>query len=164
MDDLLTERLALHPLTAPEAARIAAGERTPDTRWAADYPAEGERTGARMFLRACEAVGDPQPFGGYEIRLRADGLAVGGIGFHGGPDGHGTVEVGYGLAESARGHGYATEALRAFVGLAVAHGAALVTANTTHDNVPSQRVMTAAGMVLVREDDELKYYEAPSAR
>lgn len=158
MDDLLTDRLAIHPLTADEAGRIAAADRGPDTHWAPDYPADGERAGARMFLRACAAVGDPQPFGCYEIRLRADGTAIGGIGFHGAPDEQGAVEVGYGLAASARGHGYAAEALRAVICLARAHGATRVTGNTTHDNLPSQRVMAAAGMAFTREDAVLRHY------
>ncbi|MDH6579431.1 GNAT family N-acetyltransferase [Kitasatospora sp. MAP5-34] len=159
MNDLLTDRLVLHPFTAEEARLVETGERGPDTHWAPDYPAEGERTGARMFVRACEAVGDPQPFGGYEIRRASDGRAIGGIGFHGGPDEHGAVEVGYGLAESARGQGYAREAVRRMVELAREQGVTKFLGNTGHDNVPSQRVMLAAGMTLVNEDEELKYYE-----
>ena len=37
---------------------------------------------------------------------------IGAAGFTGQPDETGAVRVGYGLAESARGHGYATEALK----------------------------------------------------
>jgi RimJ/RimL family protein N-acetyltransferase len=159
MNDFLTERLAIHPLTAAEAERIVAADRGPDTNWAADYPAEGEQTGARMFLKACEAIGDPQPFGCYEIRLGADGPAIGGIGFHGAPDEQGAVEIGYGLAESARGRGYAREAVRGIAEFCRAQGVRTLIANTTHDNVASQRVMEAAGMTLVRADDELKHYE-----
>ncbi|MEU9130975.1 GNAT family N-acetyltransferase [Kitasatospora sp. NPDC048540] len=158
MNDLLTERLAIHPLTAEEAELVAAGRPGPGTNWAPDYPAEGERTGARMFLRACAAVGDPHPFGGYEIRLRADGRAIGGIGFHGAPDEDGAVAIGYGLAESARGRGYAREAVHALLGLARSHGVTALLGDTTHDNLPSQRVMLAVGMELVDEDEELKYY------
>ena len=40
---------------------------------------------------------------------------IGAAGFQGPPDDTGAVRVGYGLAESARGHGYATEALRALL-------------------------------------------------
>ncbi|GAA2826524.1 hypothetical protein GCM10010441_58770 [Kitasatospora paracochleata] len=158
MNDLLTGRLIIRPLTAADAETIVADEAGSHPDWAPDYPAPGERIGARMFLKACAAIGDPQPFGNYEIRLRDHGTAIGGIGFHGGPDENGAVEVGYGLAESARGQGYAREALAAVVELARSHGAAAVLADTTHDNVPSQRVLLAAGLELVRQDDDLQYY------
>jgi len=159
MNDLLTERLALHPFTTTEAEQVANATPGPDSNWAPGYPAEGEQSGARMFLRACEAVGDPHPFGGYEIRLRSDGRAIGGIGFHGGPDDDGAVEIGYGLAESVRGQGYAAEAVRRMVEFAREQGVTTFLGNTTHDNVPSQQVMLAAGMRFAREDGELKHYE-----
>jgi RimJ/RimL family protein N-acetyltransferase len=161
MNDLLTERLALHPFTQAEAERVAAAEAGPDSNWAADYPAPGEQSGARMFVKACAAVGDPQPFGGYEIRLRATGQAIGGIGFHGAPDEHGVVEIGYGLSESVRGQGYAREAVLALIEFCRAQGVRTFTGNTDLDNFPSQRVMESAGLALVREDEELKYYELP---
>ncbi|GAA1258470.1 hypothetical protein GCM10009665_55830 [Kitasatospora nipponensis] len=159
MNDLLTERLILHPLTIEEAERVAAGEAGPQDRWAADYPAEGDRVGARMFVKGHAATGgDTHPFGGYEIRRREDGLAIGGIGFHGGPDEHGAVSIGYGLAESARGQGYAVEALRAILAAAPGWGVRRLLGDTDHDNLPSQRVMTSAGLLLTHESDELKYY------
>jgi RimJ/RimL family protein N-acetyltransferase len=159
MDDLLTDRLILHPLTIEEAERIAAGEAGPDDNWAADYPAEGERVGARMFAKRQRAdENDLRPWGGYEIRRRSDGAAIGGIGFHGTPDEGGTAEVGYGLAESVRGQGYASEALRGILAGVRAWGGKRLIADTDLGNIPSQRVMEAVGMVLTREDDELKYY------
>ncbi|WP_441248729.1 GNAT family N-acetyltransferase [Kitasatospora sp. McL0602] len=162
MEDLLTARLILHPFTAEEARQVAAADRRPDSNWAPDYPTEGEQTGARMFVLACEAVGDPQPFGGYEIRLASDGSAVGGIGFHGGPDERGFVEIGYGLAPSVRGKGYAAEAVRRMIELCrETEGVKIFGGNTDLDNVPSQHVMAAAGLQLVREDEALKFYELP---
>ncbi|GAA2151670.1 hypothetical protein GCM10009760_47320 [Kitasatospora kazusensis] len=159
--DLLTDRLVLHPFTVAEARQVEAAERGPEHNWAPDYPAEGERTGARMFANAAEAYGDPHPFGGYEIRRASDGLAIGGIGFHGGPDEDGAVEIGYGLAESARRQGYAVEAVRRMIELAREQGVAKFLGNTDLDNIPSQRVMLSAGLSFVREDEQLKYYELP---
>ncbi|WP_406386701.1 GNAT family N-acetyltransferase [Streptomyces sp. NBC_00211] len=60
--------------------------------------------------------GDPAPFGAYEIRRRADGLTIGGAGFHGPADAAGVVTVGYGLVPAARGRGHPAEALRALPG------------------------------------------------
>ena len=88
----------------------------------------------------------------------ADGRAIGGIGFKGQPDG-GCVEIGYGLAPSARGHGYAAEAVIALLAIAADHGLSRVIADTTLDNIASQRTLIQAGFRLVRTDAEGHYYE-----
>jgi RimJ/RimL family protein N-acetyltransferase len=79
------------------------------------------------------------------IRPR-DGLAVGSIGFFGPPGTDGQVEVGYGLVESARGQGLATDALTVIVAAAEAAGARVI-AHTAADNLPSQRVLARCGFV-----------------
>ncbi|MFF7364407.1 GNAT family N-acetyltransferase [Streptomyces sp. NPDC008125] len=161
MEDLVTARLVLHPLTIAEARRLvmgAAGERAHDESWAPGYPDEGDVAGARRFLRSCASTGDPQPFGPYEIRRRQDGLAVGGVAFHGHADDWGIVTIGYGLVPSARGRGFATEALRALLDLARDNGVTGVEGDTDQRNVASQRVMNAVGMRLVAQDNRLKYY------
>ncbi|MFJ4923951.1 GNAT family N-acetyltransferase [Streptomyces sp. NPDC088725] len=158
MNDLLTERLVLHPMSPLEAERVAAGEAADGDLWAPGYPAEGDMSGARLFLTACAITGDPRPFGAYEIRLRADGVAIGGIGFHGAPDDSGRVTIGYGLVPRARGNGYASEALRVLLEFARASGITRVLGDADQDNIASQRVMTTAGMRLVAEDAKLKYY------
>lgn len=142
---------------------MVAGEPGPEDSWAPGYPTEGERTGARHFLSGCQDGNDPHPFGNFEIRRREDGVAIGGIGFHGGPDEHGAVEVGYGLAESARGQGYATEAVLAVLEHARAAGAVVFRAETTADNRASQGVLRKAGLELVREDGESLHFERPLA-
>ncbi|WP_354644133.1 hypothetical protein [Kitasatospora camelliae] len=53
-----------------------------------------------------------------------------------------------------------TGAVRAVLGYARELGVTAVRGNTEHANLPSQRVMPAAGMEFVREDGELKYYRA----
>ncbi|MEU8686215.1 GNAT family protein [Streptomyces sp. NPDC048611] len=159
MDDLVTPRLILHPLSPDEAQRLLAGEPDSDARWAPDYPTAGDTAGARRFLSVCADTGNPQPFGAYEIRLRDHAQAIGGLGFHGPADHHGTVTIGYGLSPSAHGKGYASEALRALLTFARAHGITCVKGDTDHDNIASQHVMTAVGMQLVAEDERLRYYE-----
>jgi RimJ/RimL family protein N-acetyltransferase len=159
MDDLVTARLVLHPLSPGEAGQIAAGEPDSGARWAPGYPAGGDRAGARRFLNVCASTGDPRPFGAYEIRRRSDGQAVGGVGFHGPADHDGSVTIGYGLIPSVQGRGYAAEALRALLAFARTRGITCVHGDTDHDNVASQHVMTAAGMALAAEDERLKYYK-----
>ena len=60
---------------------------------------------------------------------------------------------------SARGHGYAAEALIALLSIAADHGPSTVIANTTLDNVASQRSLIRAGFHLVGSDSELHHYE-----
>jgi RimJ/RimL family protein N-acetyltransferase len=158
MDDLVTARLLLHPMNAEEAERVLSGSPDEAARWAPGYPAEGDASAARRFLRTCASTGDPQPFGTYVIRRREDGHAIGGVDYHGTPDENGGVTIGYGLISSAHGKGYASEALRALLAFARAQGVSSVEGDTDRGNLASQHVMTAVGMRLVAEDDRLKYY------
>lgn len=159
MDDLLTARLVLHPMTPGEAQHVAAGEPHGGAGWEPGYPGAADVAGARAFLRVCASTGDPQPFGAYEIRRREDGRAIGGLGFHGPADAEGAVTIGYGLIPSARGAGYAAEALRALLALARGLGVTRVRGDADRDNRASHHVMTAVGMRMVAEDGRLKYYE-----
>ena len=145
-NDLVTARLILHLMTASEAEQMMAGEPESGARWAPGYPTDGDVIAARRFLGACASTGDPRPFGNYEIRLREDGRAIGGVGFHGPADEDGCVTIGYGLIQSARGKGYASEALRGLLLFARAHGVTCVKGDADHVNVASQHVMMAAGM------------------
>ena len=159
MDDLVTMRLVLHPMSVSEAERVLTGDPDDAARWAPEYPAEGDASAARRFLNTCAHTGDPRPFGNYEIRRREDGRAIGGVGFHGTPDENGSVTIGYGLIPSAHGKGYASEALRALLAFARARGITSVKGDTDHDNTASQHVMAAVGMRLIAEDERLKYYK-----
>jgi RimJ/RimL family protein N-acetyltransferase len=159
MTDVRTSRLALHAIDVAEGERIFARSAGPGDVWADDFPFEGDIGAVGGFLRATAAKGEQRPFGYYRITRSADGQAVGGIGFKGRPDG-GCVEIGYGLAPSARGHGYAAEAVVALLAVAAGHEIPRVIADTTLDNVASQRTLIRAGFRLVRSDPELHYYEA----
>lgn len=154
----MTTRLLLHPMSEAEAAYVEAGERPAGALWAPGYPEGGDRAATRRFLATCADAGSPQPFGAYEIRRRSDGHAIGGAGFHGRPDSDGQVAIGYGLIPSARGQGYASEALRALLALARSRGVTSVKGDADLDNLGSHRVMEAAGMRLVGVDERLRYF------
>jgi RimJ/RimL family protein N-acetyltransferase len=157
--DVRTTRLLLHPIDVAEGERIVARTAGPDDSWAPDFPFEGDVGAVGGFLRATAASGEQRPFGFYRITRLADGRAIGGIGFKGQPV-DGCVEIGYGLAPSARGDGYAAEAVVAVLSLAAEHGLSRVVADTTLDNIASQRTLSRAGFRLVGADDELQLYEA----
>jgi RimJ/RimL family protein N-acetyltransferase len=127
--------------------------------WADDFPFEGDVGAVGGFLRATATDGEQRPFGYYRIARLADGRAIGGVGFKGRPAG-GCVEIGYGLVPSARGHGYAAEAVAALLAVAAGYGLSRVIADTASDNVASQRTLIRAGFRLVGTDVELHHYEA----
>lgn len=137
------------PATAADLATVGDG----GFAWAGAAPAEGTRVGAGMMVKQYEeGVFHPQ-WGMYVLVRREDDLAVGAMGFHGVPDDDGRVEIGYDLVESARGHGYATEALRALSAWALARdGVRTVTAVIDRANTPSQNVVTRAGFTRVGEN------------
>ncbi|MFK0258507.1 GNAT family N-acetyltransferase [Streptomyces sp. NPDC090445] len=158
----MTERLVLHRLTVGEAEALVAGIRAGGVGVlrAPEYPMDGDVAAAGRFLRSCaEGRGGRHP-GAHEIRRRDDGCAIGGLDFHGPAGEDGSVTIGYGLVPSARGRGYASEALRALLAFAREVGITCVKGDADHANAASQHVMTAAGMRLVAEDERVRYYEA----
>jgi GNAT superfamily N-acetyltransferase len=146
ISSVATARLLLHPMTVDEAERVVARTPLAGDDWAEGYPGDGDVRACTGFLRGVAERGGPGVFGVYRIRLLDTGVAVGGIGFHGPPDAEGFVTVGYGVVPSVRGKGYATEALRALVGVAREAGAAGVKGDADLANTASHRVMEGAGL------------------
>jgi RimJ/RimL family protein N-acetyltransferase len=147
-----TERLTLTTLTRDEADALRVGERT-GRAWAPDYPTDGDLLVAAVVGEAGDAYDEAAVLGPLQIRRAATGEAIGGIGFLSAPDADGAAEVGYGLAESARGQGLATEALAAVLALARSCGVRVVVAMTAPDNAPSHRVLQRTGFVRAGESE-----------
>ncbi|MFC7892351.1 GNAT family N-acetyltransferase [Streptomyces sp. NPDC057381] len=146
------DRLTLQGVTPAAAADLAAGG-DGGFAWVEGGPYEGTRVGAGLLLKAYEAGVHRPEWGVFTLVRREDGLAVGGMGFHGPPDEDGRVEVGYDLAEAARGQGYATEALRVLSAWALARDEVTsVFATTEPDNTASQAVIARAGFRRVTVD------------
>ena len=79
-------------------------------------------------------------------------LSVGRAGYHGPPDAHGMVEVGYAVDPTYRRQGYARAALGALLGRAAREpGVRTVRASISPDNVPSLRLVAQYGFVEVGE-------------
>jgi RimJ/RimL family protein N-acetyltransferase len=157
-----SDRLWLRQLEAEEARSLLQGKADPERPWMAGYPMQGTLIAVEAFVRAVDNGADPGAYGVYQLVRSGDDVVVGDIGFHGPPNPGGSVTVGYGLAPGARGQGYATEALRAVVAWALAQpGVVAVEADTTHANLPSQRVMERAGMRLYDRSDQLRFYRVP---
>ena len=150
-----SERLTLEQITPELARRILVRNELPTDKWHAEYPFADE-LGPLKHLAQSEAPASV--FTMYLIREDRSGLAIGGLGFFGPPDQQGGIEFGYGLIASARGKGYATEAVHAALEFARAHGAMHAKADTAPDNLPSQRVLEKAGLKLVEKSDSAFYY------
>lgn len=161
--DYETARLNLHAVDEAEARRISDAAPDSGDLWADGYPFGGDLAALGGFLQATERDGEQRPFGYYQIRVRADGRAVGGVGFKGQPV-EGVVEIGYGLVESARGHGYAAEAVEQLMQIARQAGVTTIRADTELDNMASSVTLQRAGFHQVGADSELLYYEVNLVR
>ncbi|MFJ8083443.1 GNAT family N-acetyltransferase [Streptomyces sp. NPDC096205] len=145
------DRLALEGVTPAAAADLHSGG-DGGFDWVEDGPFDGTRVASQMLWQAYEAGVHRPEFGVYVLVREEDDRAVGGMGFHGAPDEQGRVEVGYDLAESARGQGYATEALGALTRWALdREDVTTLVATVDRDNLASQAVVTRTGFVQVGE-------------
>ncbi|MBM7170001.1 GNAT family N-acetyltransferase [Streptomyces sp. G44] len=139
--------VSLWEVSPVAAADLAAGG-TGGLAWIEGGPFPGTRGAAGRVAKAY-ADGTHRPeWGLYAVVRAEDGLAVGGMGFHGPPDEEGCLEVGYDLAEAARGRGYATAALRALSAWALDRpGVTSLLGLADPENTASQGVLTRAGYV-----------------
>ncbi|MFD5798592.1 GNAT family N-acetyltransferase [Streptomyces diastatochromogenes] len=139
----------------PAAARDLRAGGDGGFEWIENGPYQGTREAATYLVKAYEAGVHRPEFGVFALVRHEDGRAIGGIGFHGVPDEEGRVEVGYDLVEGARGHGYATEALRTLTEWAlVRDDVDTVFATIEGDNLPSQRVVARSGFTRATVEEE----------
>ena len=155
-----SSRLKLHRIRPTDAQSIidGTGRSGPSDcggLWHPDYPLLDELDPLRMLANTAKSS---TGFTLYQIRITASDTAIGGIGFFGPPDIDGSVEVGFGLVEAERGKGFATEALNSLVEYAKANGARKIRADTSVENISSQRVLHKAGFTKTHLDEGLIYY------
>ncbi|MEV5981994.1 GNAT family N-acetyltransferase [Streptomyces sp. NPDC052114] len=145
--------VVLREVTPAAAMDLAAGG-TGGLTWIDGGPFDGTRRAAEMVTKAYFGGVHRPMWGLYAVVRAADETAVGGMGFHGPPDENGCAEVGYDLAEAARGRGYATEALRSLSGWALRQpGVTSLLAVIEATNTASQGVVTRAGYVRLADRD-----------
>jgi RimJ/RimL family protein N-acetyltransferase len=158
----MTPRVELIALDAATLRSLAEGDLTAANRTApvalTPYLAGPECQGV-WRIRARQVVEDP-PSAAWVTRIVWDpdrGAAVGRAGYHGPPDEHGMVEVGYSVDPRYRRRGYARAALRALLERAGREpGVTTVRASISPGNVASRDLVLAHGFVAVgeQEDDE----------
>ena len=150
-------RLLLRECLPDDAAALAAGA-AGGLVWIDGGPGEGTAVAAGMTVRAAEAGMYRPGWGLFTIQRADDGTALGGAGFHGPPVG-GVAEIGYDLCVSARGAGWATDAVRLVTRWALDRpDVDTVVATTEHGNGASRRVLERAGFVRGEDRDGLRAY------
>lgn len=146
-DALATDRLVLRRWSSDEIARVVGGGRM--SHWAEDFPAEGDRVIAGVIAAQRDSTAES---GHRVIAERDGGRLVGSISLLW-PPGDGALEIGYGVVPSRRGRGYASEATRAMVALALASdGVHTVYADVELTNPASVRVLENAGLLRLSGD------------
>ncbi|MEU8827106.1 GNAT family N-acetyltransferase [Streptomyces sp. NPDC048636] len=157
-------RVTLREHTPEDAAAVADGE-SAGLEWIDGRPGEDSVGAATMTVRAMIAGHLGSPWGIFAVLRSSDGTALGSIGFHGPPSApDGEVEIGYDLSPSARGAGWATDAVRVLVAWALARPEVhTVIATTDPANAPSQGVLTRAGFTRAPARGDLYAYRRDAA-
>lgn len=151
-------RLRFRRVTVEEALALVQESVVVREPFAEGYPDDGTRFFALRMLE--HGTDDEDPLGMYHIIEHATGSRVGHIGFHGGSDAGQAVRIGYATASGARREGYASEAVAWLIKFAAAHASvSVLAADTTVDNLASQRVLESNGFALVRIDAGSRFYE-----
>jgi len=96
----------------------------------------------------------------WEIILKEEHVAIGGIGFAGYPDVEGKSMVGYGLDMRYYSRGYGTEALASFLHWGFGNqDLKCIVADTPLSNIPSQKLLLKDGVCEVSRGEELIHWQ-----
>jgi RimJ/RimL family protein N-acetyltransferase len=135
--------VALLPASHEVAVAVLAGG---DLPWAhaRDWPHADTADALRPLAE------HPSDTGEGTFLITENGVVVGDCGWFG-PPADGVVDLGYGLAPSARGRGVATAAVRLLLEWVALRGAVQARADVLPGNVPSLRLLARLGFVEVGE-------------
>lgn len=162
MPQLETERLLLVPYsldlkkaTLQNKSLLAdmIGFRVPE-----DWPGPDLMEALPFFIKQMEQEPSGLVWDGIIVHKR-DKVVIGDMGFKGGPDAAGAVEIGYSIIPEYRNQGYATEMARNLIAWAFQQPAIrLVVAECLDDNAGSIKVLEKLGMRrLASEGNMLKW-------
>lgn len=147
--NIQTERLVLIVLLPEELDALIAHDLEGAARLiGAIFPPEGPQLGDLSWhLKALLADRSHLSWRIRAIVEQSSNRVVGSVNLKGPPNADGDVEIGWGLIESVRGKGYATEASSAVIQWVVQQpGVKSISATVPDDNHASQRVATKLGL------------------
>lgn len=158
-----TERLRLVPMTlslvdAELEGRLA---QALHAELPPDWPPGEHDHDALVFFRRQLLGGAPLGWGSHYVLTRDERpTVIAAAGFHGPPDEHGVVEIGYSIVEHARGRGYATEVVLALVEVAFESGSVQrVVARTHEGNAASIAVLVRCGFTQFEASGDMRGFE-----
>lgn len=158
-----TERLDLLPFTFKQVEAVLNGNNELEQLINSKVPKEWPSPAYMEILEARKEKLAHTPEDSQWSRLVVDREArqlVGQISCKGGPDENGVVEISYGIAESFRNKGYATEMAKGIVAwLKRKELAAKITANCSETNLASIKVLEKSGFKQVRAAEGYIYWE-----
>ncbi len=153
-DVIPTERLVLRPFSAA-FARAVIDANVSEFNVAVDYPHRDTPDIARAVLDERGVSTNAT----WVIIRKFDGAIVGDCGWFAFTGTEGSVEIGYGLAETVRGQGMATEAVAALVERVWTLGVTRIVATMDDDNRASARVVEKLGFRLCESRGGQWHYE-----
>lgn len=163
MQVLETQRLKLIPfsldfikVTITEKARLGEmlGVEVPDS-----WPGADLAEALPFFMKNIEQDVAGALWSGLIIH-KADRMLIGDMGFVGGPNEEGVVEIGYSIVPEYRNQGYATEMASRLIDWAFQkQEVKVITAQTRKDNIASIKVLTKAGMHRVQAEETMLNWE-----
>ena len=121
-----------------------------------EWPSEDFVEAIPVFREMIVTHGSSYGFGSWIIANRISKEIIGGIGFIGGPDESGTVEIGFGINPDRRRSGFCAESIEAMIGwVNIQPGVNRVKAHCDKNNEGSIAVLTKTGFIAHGEDDGL---------
>jgi [ribosomal protein S5]-alanine N-acetyltransferase len=153
-DVISTERLVLRPFSPAFAQAILDGDLT-EHDVAVDYPHRDTPDIARGVIDEPTLPTN----GTWIITRKLDGAIVGDCGWFAFAGTDNAVEIGYGLAETVRGQGLATEAVAALLERLATLGVTRIFATTDDHNHASARVLEKLGFQLRKTCRGQRRYE-----
>ncbi|WP_053220301.1 GNAT family N-acetyltransferase [Virgibacillus senegalensis] len=162
MPEFSTERLEMHTLTADMMEAVLKGgpelERNIPFHTGSEWPLEVYK---KLFPYKIERFRTYPSENDWEglIVDKADKRIVGDMGFKGGPNEEGVIDLGYSIIPSCRGKGYATEMGKAMVEWGLKQpGVKKVMASCDPDNAASIRVLEKIGFQQTIQTDDSIYW------
>lgn len=163
LNNIHTARLMLIPVTLEITTGLIKGDLVAlealGIKAHADWPTNDTKDILPIVNRTLASNGSPSGFEFWMIVHSADQTIIGDIGFHGKPDVHGDVEIGFGLVEEAHGKGYGSEGFNGIINwLKTQNDVKKLYANCLIDNHASYHLLIKNGMKEIYRNTHSIYF------